>query len=403
MKDWTELDFEGTMRDFDYTRRAVHSMNRVVEAKDFQDMDADMIFQHLYQGMEIVSFKDYLKRYIYERAELEEPFREVPDQLYREIIMECFAENRAPHAFHPTTKKWTATVKGWLSQETVHRNVIFLLGFGLGMSAEDVSEFLTKVIKEEDFDFSNPEEVIYWYCYQNQFPYIKAQDLRKKYEQMETKESVNAAKNVNWDDPKEKLADETELLNYLAWLKQAGMREDKKAVAREEFCRLLEHSKMIIARMFQRDADELRNGKTWSKNDIMPADVEKVLCSGIPVNQNGNLKKMSASILAKHFHQKRMSRQRIDGILKRNLQVERFDLITLLFFIYSQEVEPDWPEERYLRFIEEINKILGKCGMMGIYPVNPYETFILMCLLTDCPLAVYSEIWEMSYQMIEQE
>ena len=37
----------------------------------------------------------------------------------------------------------------------------------------------------------------------------------------------------------------------------------------------------------------------------------------------------------------------------------------------------------------------------GIYIVNPYECFILMCLLTDCPLAVFSEIWEMSYEAEE--
>ena len=35
--------------------------------------------------------------------------------------------------------------------------------------------------------------------------------------------------------------------------------------------------------------------------------------------------------------------------------------------------------------------------MMEIYPVNPYEAFVVMCLVTDEPLSVYSEIWEKSY------
>ena len=48
--------------------------------------------------------------------------------------------------------------------------------------------------------------------------------------------------------------------------------------------------------------------------------------------------------------------------------------------------------------VEEIQEILHKCGMSEIYIVNPYECFLLMCLLTDCPLAVFADIWEMSYE-----
>ena len=52
---------------------------------------------------------------------------------------------------------------------------------------------------------------------------------------------------------------------------------------------------------------------------------------------------------------------------------------------------------------EEIQEILKKCGMSEIYIVNPYECFLLMCLLTDCPLAVFADIWEMSYEEDKQE
>lgn len=93
-----------------------------------------------------------------------------------------------------------------------------------------------------------------------------------------------------------------------------------------------------------------------------------------------------------------MGRQRISAILNREYNVDRYDLITLLFFIYAETVEPDWPAERYLKFIDEINAVLEKCGMYGIYPVNPYEAFVLMCLVTDFPMDVYAEIWEKSYE-----
>lgn len=46
------------------------------------------------------------------------------------------------------------------------------------MSADDVSDFLTRVLREQDFDFHNPEEVIYWYCYFKQYGYHKAEELK---------------------------------------------------------------------------------------------------------------------------------------------------------------------------------------------------------------------------------
>ena len=92
-----------------------------------------------------------------------------------------------------------------------------------------------------------------------------------------------------------------------------------------------------------------------------------------------------------------MSRQRIDGIIKGKLSVERFDLITLNFFLFSQHEEVSG-EERCREYIKNTNAILKGCGMLEIYPVNPYETYILICLLSECPLAIYSDIWELSYQ-----
>ena len=129
---------------------------------------------------------------------------------------------------------------------------------------------------------------------------------------------------------------------------------------------------------------------------IRPADLEKVLCSGIPVNSKNNLESMSASLFSGLFQNKRMSRQRISSILAKKHQVERFDLITLLFFSYAETVEPDWPAERYLQYIDEISEILERCHMLGIYPANPYEAFILMCIVTDDPMDVYAEVWEKS-------
>ena len=83
---------------------------------------------------------------------------------------------------------------------------------------------------------------------------------------------------------------------------------------------------------------------------------------------------------------------------KRTQEVERFDLIALLFFLNSMPTDDEFPNHRCIRYIDEANRMLKDCGMSELYPVNGYEAFILMCLLTEYPLEAYCAVWEKSYE-----
>ena len=398
MGDWLDFDLDKSVRDYEYTRRAAVQMNRVIDSGDFEDMDANMIFDYLVNRMEIVWFPDYLKRYIYEKLEMEVPFKEVSLAEYQEIISSAFTDNCAPYSLTPTTTRKTAMIKLWLTQPGTRRSVIFTLGFGLRMTAEEVSEFLTKVLKEEDFDFEDPAETVYWYAFKNDLPYAAADKLLKAYETMEAGRLSAKKWEAMHGTPEIYLLSEQNLLQYLSMLKAKGTRAEKESASFSEFMALYEKCCEIICGMYNEEVTPGNRRRNWTTDMIKPANLEKVLCSGIPVNGKHNLESMSASRLGKLFQNKRMSRQRISGILSRKHPVERFDLITLLFFVYAQTVEPDWPAERYLQYIDAINEILARCHMQGIYPANPYEAFVLMCIVTDCPLDVYAEVWEMSFR-----
>ena len=148
MSDWLDFDLDKTVHDFEYTRRAAVKMNRIIDSGEFAEMDAEMIFDYLAKEMDIVLFPDYLKRYIYEKLDMEVPFKEVPQEEYLEIISTSFSENNAPYSFTPTTTKKNAMIRLWLTQPGAKRSVVFALGFGLRMTAEETEEFLTKVLKE---------------------------------------------------------------------------------------------------------------------------------------------------------------------------------------------------------------------------------------------------------------
>jgi len=384
-----DFDCSRSIRDFEFTRRAVREMNRILDSEQFAEMDSEEIFRYLSEEMTIVVFHDYLKRYLYELAEIDEPFESVREEVYVDILRSAFQENHAPFAFEETTAKPTAIMKRWLRQTATTRDTVFLLGFGLGMPDTDVDDFLRKVLLEESFDFEDPKECVFRFCFHRDLPYAKAKALLRNYEELPDNEDLNSKL---WEfmktNPQMYMASEEQLMLYLGQLKLHLQAADTHSVVKETFMSLYQDACRIVGKLLYDEPQE----------NISPADVEKILCSGIPTTESGNMMKMSASILSKQFAQKRMTRQRIAGILSGKTRVERFDLVTLLFLRYAEEVEPDWPAERYMSYIDEINEILGRCGMMDIYPVNPYEAFILMCLLTDYPLATYSEVWEQSYE-----
>ena len=102
-----DLDFEQTVafdsvKDFEFTRRAAQRFRQVVSLDGFEDEDADVIFHYLYKEMELVSFGDHLKRYIYERAGIEEPFGEVPQEMcirdrFKPFVMKELVANGTSH------------------------------------------------------------------------------------------------------------------------------------------------------------------------------------------------------------------------------------------------------------------------------------------------------------------
>ena len=134
--------------------------------------------------------------------------------------------------------------------------------------------------------------------------------------------------------------------------------------------------------------------------DINPAQIENILYTGVAVSDNGNLKAFAT--LKKQFKSKRLSRVRISGLLA-GKTMERFDLITMIFLVYAvNEEKLSEPEGmRFTEFVEETNNLLADAGMMALYPVNPYEAFILMCIVSSDPLDTFAVVWEKSYEESE--
>lgn len=421
------------VRDFDFTDAAWNSLYDTVDDKQFLDRDAQLIYDSLRHQLKIRSFGDYLKRYIYQKAGIGESFAEVPLKEYQLIIRSAFADNHTPPSFIPTTAKLSALSKNWLTQQTVKRNVVFLLGFGLNMNTDDVNMFLTKALQEREINPKNPFEVICWYCYKKQFNYLKFEQLWRIYNDTPANSidmaRIYSERTIGVRNTMYSIHDDATLIAQLAKLKTNENMSTMSFTAKQCFDALYNETKDLVAKLYNSYEDEEHSDvvqeyiyklslndrlfdsekqerieqlrtkkKIFTAEEITGSDIEHIICAAIPTDRHGNLTPSKASRLNEHFSGKRFSRQRIGDILSGKTEVTRFDLITLNFFIFSQKLElyPD-PKSRYLKFYDSMNEILEKCFLGKLYVQNPYECFVLMCILSNDPLGTYADVWELSY------
>ena len=421
---WSQLT------DLDFTDKAMESFYNAVDDPYFRGQDVQIIYDTLQNSLHVISFGDYLRRYIYEKAGMTEQFQDIPVNRYQEIIQLEFADRHCPCSFTPGTARLKNLSKNWLTQQTVNRNVVLILGFGLGMSVEEVNDFLTKACQEYKLDPKNPREVLCWYCYRKGLNFYQYESLMEKYRKNEMAvpgDDQNST--VMLRDRMSDIDTEAELLEYLSRLRtrdgqsrqsvsarkalQAIYRsaqrevaklfnaiEEDKAVHRAEWMReRLSHNDKLYdyekAELLKKEAEH----RIYTPEEITPADLESVILSAIPKGKTGNLIPMKASSLNGQFQGRRLSRQRLTELLDGSAAINRYDLITLFFFVFSQRLD-DYPGTRhmYAAFVGEMNRILNRCSMTPLYVANPYECFILMCMLSEDPLGTYADVWELSFE-----
>lgn len=382
--------------ELEFTVYARESMYDIVDDAYFRDRDSILIYHALQHRLKLIPFGDYLKRYIYQKAELEGNYEEIPLKEYQQIIKDAFADNHTPPSFEPTSARLSALTKNWLTQQTVNRRVVFLLGFGLGMSVADVNDFLTKALLEQEINSKDPFEVVCWYCFRHGYSYLKFERLWEIYQGTEPgsldMRLLYEDRTIDVRGRMHTIQDDAALIAYLTKLKTADNTARLSVTARKHFDRLYAEARELVAAQY--DAE----GGPLTPEEVTPGHMERMICSAIPTDRYGNLTPGKLSRLNQQFQGKRFSRARIHNILTGSTEIDRFDLITLQFFIFSLRLDDmPHPKPRYVRFIDETNRMLEDCCLGRLYIANPYECFVLMCILSDDPLGTYADVWELSY------
>lgn len=417
----------------EFTQHARRSVEKITRDPYFRDADPEMILEALMNEIRSVSFGEYLKRYVRNKQQQDpapDAGGETDDADY---ICGEFRKRNVPASFTPTSAKIRALVKNWLAQRTVSRNVVLLLGFALEMSPDEVNEFMTKALREPRLDPKDPFEVICWYCYRYRLPYSKFEELWNRFSSAgtdgEEEPLLQLDSTVRVRSSMESIGTEAELAAWLARLGLTHASGRQSISARKQFDLLYAKARVLVADMkteMERDDAEKGAGRyaeeiarsdriydfekreriqkkretyrVYSPEEITPVDLEDVLYSAVPKDRNGNLIPMKESLLNLQFSGKRLNRQHIAEILEGSGAINRFDLITLCFFNAAGETDSyDLPAERYDAFIRSANQVLKDSDMDPLYVANPFESFVMMCMLTDDPLGSFADVWELSY------
>lgn len=377
------LSFTQSAKTYEFTARAVNELSIILEQIDPEDVDSQIVYEYLL-GLKPIAFGNYLKRWIYRKSEMTEVFDTVPDSVFQEIIKQSFYERHTPFAQAGTVRKPSAVIKDWLSRSTIHRETMFLLGMGLGMSEREVSEFLTKVCREYDFDLASEKEVLYWHCLKAGKDYAQLQNLKQRVGQTGMGHRSRHFYKAVRCNPEQYLFQEEIVLDYASWLRaNSPSMEVKKQ------------------RIFRGILKELSMELGMADRELTPAEMEKCFYMAIPRTEAGNLKKAVDSNLNLAFRGYRLTRQRLNQLLNGRLEIGRNDLITCLFFLYAVR---SWEKgSRAEAWVRRCNQVLFLCDMHELYLTEPYEAFLAISIYVEEPLELYSEILELSYGITYSE
>ena len=420
------------------TIKSQRTIAELQKSNEYGEDDSYAIYEMLINNMKPVDFGYYLKRYVYKAAGFTEDFESVPVKEFADVIIDAFSNKGIPCSWKRTSTRLPAAVKNWLTQKTVSREAVIMLGFGLDMSLEDINDFLTKGLKESILSPKNPAEAICWYCVKYRKGFFRFRDLLAEYEKLpgttDSKRNISTTGTLVLRTEVEEIRDDKTLLRYLNQLRRIDGKTRQSVEARRQFDQLYDEASRYIAELKNEEEndqkgielgrlkdklarddryydtekqEQIRNfsnqKKHWTKEDITPAYFENELFSAIPKDRNGNLLPIKGSALNEQFSGKRLNRQHLQEILDGTGIINRYDLATMSFFVMSQRKELEENSfERYQAFVEQTNQILDRCGMGDLYDANPYDAFLKICMLSDYPLGTYADVWGMAYDLEQQ-
>lgn len=394
---------------------------------------------------------DHIKRYICESVggeELSKKFRwisedgvefeAITEENIREFIKKAFKENgmrnQGSMKLGATTtlgNRLTTWLNSPVTSTTLTRDVCFLFCFGLNMD-EPYASYMLEVLRQPTFNPKDYKEAIYYYCICNRTQYADVLEWLKRYDELESakcydgipqtmvlrdylkmiKESVKESQEVR----------ERQFLDYLAVLKSLPENtkpSETRAKVFEDGCRkFYQVQSQKSCRILDKKLTDVETApKARTKNQMRRNEAlfYKVVFQEEKVNVNGVVDILQSIPTVSIHVPEELRKMKEKGIIcfpelsynffndrigeNRTVSISREDLLTIVFLYCSSSMKDDELEaydyeERKAYFVYEASICLDECGFGDVYLLNPYELFLVSCLLQKDPLEYFLAVWK---------
>lgn len=281
-------------------------------------------------------------------------------------------------------------------QENVSRETLFKMAFAFDMDCEYVCELL-EALDEVPYNFRKPEECIYYFCqYSGEFNnWGTAQELLAWYREKAVQLSGT-----------DMYAGQSRMLEeHIGTILYEITDPQKQKEAFQEYlsahCGELNGYSLSAYRVFEELLEELKeitNAKDDTELSIYlwePIWVQYYTKKSdkTGVNRSDFIPWKNLLDLPKTVYEKPLWRARIQKLRKRQVPVEKRDILFLNCMKWALEAESEGGADAMQEFIMETNDILLECGLSVIYPPNAYDRMILLAVCSDSPYDVLSDIF----------
>jgi hypothetical protein len=357
-----------------------------------------------------LTWGDHIARYIYRHGG-----KQLEGEALREYIMKAFEDNgmKQRGSMDPErSTKLGSQLNRWLESPVtrISRKTCFLFCFGLNMNEQDASTML-RILRQPDFVPRDYEEAIYYYCLRNNLQYAGVEEWLRIYGSLLAEgENEDPAEDDDFTTDSntrllrdglryvanleiEKIKKDAEFTSYLRMLikmpenkRQSNTRAKVYRSIYRKFCEnFSEHHYMIDENTDKNCFDAFEEVlKRFPTNHIQVPEIIQTMAAEKLIS----IPALSSSSLEK----------KIGG--EQSTEINREDILTIVFLYCSCGVGYKAGEEKYnyakrkARFIYLASRRLEAAGFGDVYLLNPYELFLVSCLLQPKPLEYFLAIWK---------
>lgn len=283
----------------------------------------------------------------------------------------------------------TNTLKSWFKggprpkKGEDSRRSMFALAFALKLTPAETAELFHKVYLDRAFDYRNANEIIYYFCLNNEKLWADANRLIEVSKGLNNEATDHTIYTSQMKADVDSLTDENELLIYLK--NHAHNLEKSNMSAKRNLAELIEAAKKNT----KEEAEQPEYAETFCGSDRDSLNFTYEVITSLSVSGDKGTKTLFKSARLPKEIKNRFPEAAT--LSKKEPTYEELRKLIILLFSYTHWYKVQWTDidADIDDYIAQINVYLIDSGFSPMYYGNPFDWMFLYCALSERPLDVF--------------